>query len=330
LTVKRAHRPSLAPAGIFALVFIGLTAATHVAWTALPWLSSRVPSIALADEPAGDDTYLAADRGGHLDHHVHYFGLDDAALAALRQAEVLFLGNSRLMFALRPRVLDSFFGARQLDYYVMGFGFREGARFPLEILRRFDLYPRVVVVNADGFFGRDLSEWATQVIADNRFDALKRQHENEVTHAVRRVVHRVIPNWLDIFDRPGADEGNEFIAYRSRRNGTWRVSPWPAEGRTVPAAVPDGQAAPWTLDAARAFKDELEQRGSQLVLTFVPTPTPDTREAADVAEELDVPLAAPLIHGLTSYDNSHLTEDSASLWSERFVQSLSPYLPASR
>lgn len=328
MTLKRAHRPSFAPIGVFVLVLLVLIGATQVAWRIVPRLAERrLPSIALANQPAGDDTYLAADRGGHLDHHVHYFGLDEEALAALREADVLFLGNSRLMFALRPRVLDSFFGARNLDYYVMGFGFREGDRFPLEILRRFDIYPRLVVVNADGFFGRDLSDWATQVVGDNRFDALKLQHENEVTHAVRRVVHRVVPNWLDVFERPGVDEGEEFIAYRSRRNGTWRVSPWPTDGRAVPALPPNQEAAPWTIDAARAFKSELEERGSQLVLTFVPTPTPETREAADVAHALNVPLATPTIDGLTSYDRSHLTEDSATLWTERFLQVLSPYLP---
>lgn len=313
---------------MFVLVFLALVGATQVAWRVVPRLAERrLPSIALADQPAGDDTYLAADRGGHLDHHVHYFGLDEEALAALREAEVLFLGNSRLMFALRPNVLDAFFDARGLDYYVMGFGFREGDRFPLEILRRFDIYPRLVVVNADGFFGRDLSEWATEVIRDNRLDALKLQHENEVTHAVRRVVHRVVPNWLDIFERPGIDEGEEFIAYRSRRNGTWRVSPWPADGHTVPSLPPSKEAASWTLDAARAFKAELDERGSRLVLTFVPTPTPETREAADVAQALNVPFAVPLIEGLTSYDQSHLTEDSATIWTERFVRELSPFLP---
>lgn len=300
---------------------------TQVLWQVAPGLSHRAPSITLAAPSPADDLYLAADRGGHVDHHVHYFGLDEAAIAALRKAEVLFLGNSRLMFALRPDTLDPFFAQRKLDYYVMGFGFREGDRFPLEILRRFDIRPRLVVVNADGFFGKELSAWATNVIDDTHFDAVKYQHENEATHAVRRFVHQMVPNWLDFFERPGVDEGQEFITYRSRSNGTWQPSPWPAQGRTVPVYTPDAKAAPWTLDAARAFKQELQERGSDLVLTFVPTPTPDTREAADVADELDVPLAVPLVEGLTSYDDSHLTEDSATIWTERFLQVLSPYLP---
>ena len=46
------------------------------------------------------------------------------------------------MFAARPRVLDAFFEARGLRYYVLGFGFREADRFPLAIIQKFDLRPR--------------------------------------------------------------------------------------------------------------------------------------------------------------------------------------------
>jgi hypothetical protein len=320
------RRSPFAPALVFVLVFVGLATLTALAQALVPALS-RIPHIALADPPPEEEAYLAADRGGHVDHHVHYFGLDEVAIDALRRAEVLFLGNSRLMFALRPRVLDAYFAPRGLQYYVMGFGFREGAQFPMEILRRFDLRPRLVVVNADGFFGHEFSEWAREVINDNRFEAMKLQWENETAHEVRRFVHRLVPHWFDLFERPGLADGDEFIAYRSRRNGTWRVSPWPSGDQAVPHGVPRGQAAPWTLDAARKFKRELEQRGSQLVLTFVPTPTPDTREAAHVADELQVPLAAPMIEGLTSHDASHLTEESAFIWSEGFVRTLEPYIP---
>ncbi len=321
------HHSSLAPAFVFVAVFVGLAAFTALVQTALPALADRVPHIALADSPPEDEAYLAADRGGHVDHHVHYFGLDRRAVDALQKAEVLFLGNSRLMFALRPRVLDAYFESRGLRYYVMGFGFREGDLFPMEILRRFDLRPRLVVVNADGFFGRDLSEWATEVMDDNRFEAIKLQWENETAHDVRRAAHRFVPHWFDLFERPGLADGDEFIAYRSRRNGTWRVSPWPDGDHAVPMGVPGGAAAPWMIEAARRFKDEIEDRGGQLVLTFVPTSAPETREAGDVAKALDVPLAVPMVDGLTSHDESHLTEDSATIWSERFVQALDPFIP---
>ena len=82
------------------------------AWETLPALNDRVKNIALASPPPGDTHFLAHDRGGHVDHHVLYFGTDAESLAALRKADVIFLGNSRLMFAMQSRVLAPFFAAQ--------------------------------------------------------------------------------------------------------------------------------------------------------------------------------------------------------------------------
>ena len=78
---------------------------------------------------------------------------------------MILLGNSRLMFAARPRILDAFFEARGLRYYVLGFGFREADRFPLAVIEKFDLKPRMVIVNADGFFLDSLSDFAVRGLA---------------------------------------------------------------------------------------------------------------------------------------------------------------------
>ena len=144
---------------------------------------------------------------------------------------MLFLGNSRLLFALRPEELRPFFAARGVRYYVMGFGLREADRFPLEIIRKFDLRPRLVVVNADGFFGGGLSEWAEVVNRDTPLAARKLQWEAEAAHEARRVVHQLVPNWFRLYGLPGLAQRRSFIAYRAREDGTWALSPWP-EGTT--------------------------------------------------------------------------------------------------
>ena len=152
-----------------------------------------------------------------------YFGTVPDATTALRQADVLFLGNSRLMFALRPAELQRYFAAHGLDYYVLGFGFREGDAFPRALIVRHDLRPRLVVVNADTFFGAGLSPWAEQVVQDTPFGAWKRHLEAEAAHEARRVVHELVPNWFDLYGRPGFESGREFIAYRARHRRGDRV-----------------------------------------------------------------------------------------------------------
>ena len=317
---------------MFAVVLAAAVVATDVARATVPALQGRVQIIAQAERQPDGDHYLANDVAGHVDHHVIYFGIDDEVVANLRAAEVLFLGNSRLMFALRPGVLRPFFDDDAVPYYVMGFGFREADRFPLAIMRALDLRPRLVVVNVDGFFGGGLSPWAEAVIRDTPWAARKLQLEAEVAHDARRVVHQLVPNWLRLFSQPGLGLRRTFIAYRSRVDGTWDISPW-ADGTTAFAAgsLEGSPLGRGEVAAARAFKAELDARGSTLVLTHVPTPEPMPGGGpARFAALLDVPLVTPEVPALTSPDHSHLSEGSAHDWSRAFVQALAPLEQASR
>ncbi len=304
---------------------------TYASWLTVPGLSGRIRHISQADRPPGDEYYLAHDRGGHLDHHILYHGTDPVAMRHLREADVLFVGTSRMMFALRSRVISPWASANGLKYYALGFGHRDGDEWVLDVIRRHDLRPKLVVANVDGFFGQARSAWANRVRRDSMFGAGKLQLEGEIGHEVRRAIHRVIPNWIDLYGRPGFPFGNEFIAYRSRENGVWRVTPWPEPTMEAPAldysvaAVGDRIGEP-----ARAFKRELDQRGAALVLTHVPTPDGGVGNPVAVAAMLGVPVVGMDVDGLTSHDGSHLSEESAVFWSQRLIRDLQRYLPGAR
>jgi len=319
----------LRTAVIFALTLSILVGLTYGAWIVVPGFAGRVRNITVAQRPPDPAYYLAHDRGGHLDHHVLYHGIDAEAIANLKKADVLFVGTSRMMFALRSRVLAPWADAHGLTYYALGFGFREGDAFVMELIRKYDLRPKIVVVNVDGFFGRALSEWAERVRKDTPFGARKLLWEGELGHETRRVVHRVIPNFIDLYGRPGFPFGNEFIAYRSRDNGVWAISPWPKP--SMPANSPDFVAepvGPRIGDPARAFKTEMDQRGSRMLLTYVPTPDDAGGNPVALGEILGVPVVGMGVDGLTSHDGSHLSEESAVFWSRRLIQDLTPYLPS--
>ena len=320
----------LYPVAAFALGLTAAIVATDVARLAVPGLRGREQTVVRSERPPDGDHYLANDRSGPVDHHVIYFGIDDEVMDRLRAADVIFVGNSRLLFAMRPDVLRPFFAAEGLRYYVMGFGFGEADRFPLAIIQKFDLRPRVVVVNADGFFGGGLSAWADAVHRDTPFDARKLQMESEVAHRVRALVHQVVPNWLRLFGLPGLGARTSFISYRSRFDGTWQVSPWGegtqgfADGDLEGPALARGEVA-----AAQTFKQELDERGTELLLTRVPSPRPLLGAGpARFALLLGVPLVLGDVPALTTDDRSHLSEGSAFDWSRAFVAALAPVLRA--
>jgi hypothetical protein len=316
---------TLTPLAVFGAAFPALVLGTTAAIDGVP---ARAAEVAMGERPPADDYYLASDIGAYVDHHVLYHGLDREALAHLRAADVVFVGNSRLMFALRPAVLGPFFAEHGLRYYALGFGFREADRFPLAILEKFDVRPRLVVVNADGFFGGGLSDWAELVHRDSAFAARKHRWEAEASHVARRTTHAVLPHWDSLIGLPGFGRARAPNTYRSRRDGTWELSPWPP-GKTLVPALTDEPVAlgRGELAGARAFKQVLDARGTPLLLTRVPTHQPyGSGTPAAFAALLGVPLISVHPPGLATHDLSHLDEGSAHDWSRAFTAALEPHL----
>lgn len=309
---------------VFALTLAGATWAVHAAWTRTSLSRFRM-EIVEAPQPAADDSYYVAhDRGGHVDHHVLYHGVDATSHERLTSADVLLLGNSRLMFALDRPALRGFFPRVGLSYFMLGFGHNETNEFPQALIARFDLHPRLVIVNADRFFVADQSAWADRVREESWFDAWKRYRETEVSHAVRRAVHRVVPHVPDIASRQ-----REFITYRSRLDGSWWVANqfqglagW-FDG-TIDGEFNEIRDVEW--EAAAAFKRMLDARGTALVLTLVPSPRASRARALRMAEHLGVPLVSPRLPDLTTVDGSHLTRESADRFAEAFFAGLEPVL----
>jgi hypothetical protein len=316
-------RPRWLALAHLAFAFWVCAAASAFAFLFRPAAAPQADIVTHRDPPSDDEFYLAHDRGGHIDHHVIYHGIDRVVRERLRAADVLFLGNSRLMFALDPTTLAGFFVPLGLQYYVLGFGHEEQDDFPLQIIRDNDLRPSLVVVNADLFFAGRRSEWAARVIEESDFDAWKVQFEGETAHRVRRALHRIVPHYVDL-----GHGHREVVLYRSRENGTWFVAnefadgssfAWPPGDRTLP-----GVAA---RESAAAFKREVEARGARLVLCLVPGPDVSLHRARAFAEQLSVPMIVPNPGALRTIDNSHLSPDSARRVASDLLGQLRAHLP---
>jgi hypothetical protein len=278
--------------------------------------------VAAADPPAsGRMFYLAHDRGGHLDHHVLYHGLDRRARVRLAEADVLFLGNSRLMFALDDGVLRTTFVPRGLRYYVLGFGHDEAHGFPRALIERFDLRPEVVVVNVDNFFTIDASAWARRVLDDGWFDAVKLRLEGAMAHLVRRRLHGVVPHWPDVIEAK-----REFVIHRSAVDGTWAVGTEFDESGPLPLAAEQSAVPvdPVVVGRARQFKADLARRGSRLVFCLVPSPDSSRARAFALGAAVGVPVVAPEPDNPQTIDGSHLTAESAASFSKTLLEELTP------
>lgn len=271
------------------------------------------------DPPAG--YYLAHGRSGHTDHHVLYHGLDPTSNERLDTADVLWLGNSRLLFALDRQVLRNFFTPRGLTYFMLGFGHDETFHFPVSILEQRALRPKLVVVNVDDFFVGPPSEWAQRVATDSRFDAWKWWFETEAAHAVRGALHAWLPHWPDILSGQ-----QEFVIYRSQLDGTWFVGSWRSDVGPLPVSTDETKPTADRIANARAFVERMRGQGTAVIFCLVPSPTTSRETAEELARAVGVPLVAPELEAPLTIDGSHLTEESASEYADLLMKALSPHL----
>lgn len=306
-----------------ALGLVTLAACVVIGWMVWKFTDLRRHTLDVAtaaEAPA--DHFLAHDRGGHVDHHVLLHGLDDDALENLRRADVLLMGNSRLMFALRGAALRQYFVTRGMRPFALGFGHEEQHRFPLEVMRRHSLRPKVVIANVDNFFGGVTSPWGERVLRDSAFEAWKVQAEATSSHTVRRALHRVVPHLPDM-----ADDEREFIIYRSERDGAWFIATKFGRGARLQEFYRGRDVVrPHNLELALAFKQAVEAAGARLIFVLVPGRDVSLTHAQMLADMAKVPLVAPEVADLRTMDGSHLTDESAARWASAFFQHLDPVM----
>ena len=264
------------------------------------------------------DGYLAycqADAYADYDHGAIWFALEPEVVRRAGNASVLFIGNSRLQFALSTAVTTNWFANLRTSYYLLGFGQTENAQFVAPLLDRIEPHAKVYVVNVDRFFDSQLSQPAAAIMTNA--DALDRY----------RTKRRWQPLHELICDRAPALCGNHVAFYRSRENGAWTRRGTESQFRTTAvedAPTEDPQAWIDYVDIARGFVGGLPVAKACVVLTLAPYHRTKRREAAAIADALGLPLISPQLHGLTTFDGSHLDPDSAQRWSEAFFAAAGP------
>ena len=282
--------------------------------------------------PVGDpnDYYLALRGFGgyHLDHPVLYFGKQDTA-QHMKSADVLFVGSSRINFALQHTAKERL-GHLGLTHYMLGFGYGEADKFPLTIIRKHDLRPKYVVVNAEvEFFVDRCSTAATEVMRLTLFEYRKIIFEEQRSHDFQGHLHSVLPHWSALAFRPCQLELS-----RCKSDGAWAVPqnyPWAPTPIEDPGDLWHGVPHPGKLSdvqkvAANRFKEEMDKRGVKIIVTHVPYPSGHRRWAELFAKHLNAPLVAPVLDGLETCDDNHLNPRSARRWADAFYTELESVL----
>jgi hypothetical protein len=125
---------------------------------------------------------------------------------------------------------------------------------------------------------------------------------------------------LDYFDQPLT---SWWVHYRSERTGWWRNALEP-DHRYPVAYIDEAADYAYTLPLASELKQEMDRRGTLLVLTMVPYGNTQSGHLPFLASALGVAAILPDFTGMQTADGSHLHRESATrisreFW-EKFIQ----------
>lgn len=265
----------------------------------------------------GPDRYLAycnVDGYGEYDHGALWFDLEPEARAAARQADVIFLGNSRQQFAFSTSATAGWFKARAIPYFLLGFSENERYHFEEQVMNRMGVQPGVYVINVDGFFEESESVSASLVMHDDA--ARSRIDRKRVWQQLHQPVCSAAPALC----------GRAYAIFRSRATGAWTRAGVMSGGRKPTSEDPavEEERVDRQSTSARIMLGRLPVLPECTILTFVPTVDGRRATAAAIAEAVGRDLIAPSIDGLLTFDGSHLDEASAERWSAAFFQEAGP------
>jgi len=258
------------------------------------------------------DRYIAYCNGSRYadyEHGAFWFDLEPAAQIFAKNADVLFLGNSRLQIAFSTAATADWFLAASARYYLLGFSYYENAVFAEKLLSRIQPKARVYVINVEDFFDRSETPLARVVMHDP--ESRNRYVAKRLWQRVHERVCKTLPAFC----------GDDLVFFRSRETGAYMTRP--GKQKTAPVSydqVISQDVVNSNIAAASDFLPHLPVEQKCIILTTVPSPGTKIGNANAIAAALGEDLIVPEIPMLQTFDGFHLDQPSAERWSKAFFQ----------
>ncbi|SMF07449.1 hypothetical protein SAMN06265365_102253 [Tistlia consotensis] len=218
-----------------------------------------------------EDDYLDF-RGTVLGYEAFTYDWDNVVDAA-RKADVLFLGNSLMVYSFRPQYFQPWLDKLGLRGFSMAF-IGSGGYMPLWVIRRYDLHPKMVVISDERFLELNRTLFEEKARGEGAWNAFKHYYGVTIKWLVQKHLHQLVPPLRDFTD-PAPFE----VIYRSRRDGAPIFAYALTEGKTLtrlPGPQPSeavkkwiDQVLPQDRITSAEFLREMDKRGILVVLTVL-------------------------------------------------------------
>ena len=252
----------------------------------------------------------AADYGDY-DHAAIWLGIEREAVQQAVDADVLFIGNSRLQFGFATQATRDWFSRVGRKFYLLGFSGGDGAPFIAPLIKRIGPKARAYVVNVDRFFDDDISPPAAEAMFEE--SAMTRTLVKRAWQAP----HAYFCGRAPVLCR------SEPAIYRRPETGEWAFT-----GRSPNYRIPrideplDQKQLTRDLARAEIFLNELPVARSCVFFIYVYTNRSTRANAKALADGVGVTFSSPLIDGLWTFDSSHLDPASAEIFSKAVLEEI--------
>jgi hypothetical protein len=266
------------------------------------------------------DRYLASCETsyGDYEHGAFWFDLEPAAEMSAASADVLFLGDSRMLLAFSTTATTKWFSSASVSFYLLGFYGFENSIFERALLQKLRPRAEVYVISIGDFFQLFEAPIAKNIMHDGAARSLYNTKRN------LQFVHKAICMNLP------AICGNGLAVFRSRQTGMWYMETSRFKGRERQISY-NQQIDQHEIDDAvaigRSFLSELPVKTECVILTVVPTVGTKLAVANAIASGLGKVLVVPQrLDGLQTFDGIHIDQASAERWSEAFFKTAGPQI----
>jgi hypothetical protein len=267
------------------------------------------------------DRYLSncgAANYGDYEHGAFWFDLEPAAEKSAASADVLFLGDSRMLLAFSNAATAKWFSSISASFYLLGFYGFENSIFEQALLRKMKPAAEVYVIAIGDFFQPTEAPIAKTIMHDG---AGRSSYEAK---RYLQLVHQAICMKLNKLC------GSDLAVFRSRQTGMWYMQTGKFKGRERPVSY-DGQTQKREIDDAVAigqiFLSDLHVNAECVIFTLVPGVGTKLDAAKAIASGLGRPLVVPdHIDGLQTFDGTHLDNPSGERWSDAFFKIAGPQI----
>ena len=259
---------------------------------------------------------------GDYEHAAYWRGLEPRAVAALRRAEIVTLGDSKSQYAFSSDTMLAYLRGTGRPFYILGFGYGEPGAFPPRLLEKVGAKPKLVIINADPFFLDDLS-----VAAEEAIHPTLRMRVGDWIKKWAQPAHR----WL--CETLGACSFRYPDLFRSRSTGAWS---WTSILANVHRVAFPPEVKPFSPELAEGIgvraKAMLKPLGLPpgcVILTEVPDPARGFRAMVEaIHRATGAPVVTVRPAGLLATDEEHMAKESAERWAAAFVAKVRPYVDA--